>query len=434
MHALVRRALCALALTIPPLSLAPPARGDEPPLLTANGGIALDRAALIRAVLARNPRVAAAQWAWHAEQARYSQETALDDPVLSYSLRPRSFGSRTVDAANDFEISQALPFPGKRSLRGARARANADGAAGDLETERLDLAERASTLFDEYWLADRALETNARHQALLGEAQRVALARYAAGVGSQQDVLGIESESAMLLHSAAELSAARRNTASGINTLLQREPNLPLPPAPDAPLLAASRALDEPTLVAQALARRPELRARLATVRAREAEVALARREFLPDFVVRAGYESSWQENPLKTMVGIELNLPLQLGRRRAALEEAQATLAREKQLVLQVEGGVRLELAVAIERVREAQHLLEISQQLRLPPARDRLAGAQAAFASGQATLLELLDAERALREAELADHQARAAISIRLAELARALGEIAGAEETQQ
>jgi hypothetical protein len=43
------------------------------------------------------------------------------------------------------------------------------------------------------------------------------------------------------------------------------------------------------------------------------------------------GATGSWQEDALKPVVGIELNLPIQLGQRRAALEEADARLARDK-------------------------------------------------------------------------------------------------------
>jgi outer membrane protein TolC len=162
-------------------------------------------------------------------------------------------------------------------------------------------------------------------------------------------------------------------------------------------------------------------------VRAREAEVSLARREFLPDFKVRGGYETSWQEDPLKPVVGVELNVPLQLGRRRAALEEADALLSREQSRLRALEDRIRFEVTSAVERLRESQHLLEIAQQRRLPPARDRVVGARAAFASGQITFLEFVDAERSLLAAEQAEFEVRADVSVRRAALARALGEVA-------
>lgn len=49
----------------------------------------LDRQALIEAVLARNPSVEAAREGWSAALAEYPQVTALDDPMVEYSLAPR---------------------------------------------------------------------------------------------------------------------------------------------------------------------------------------------------------------------------------------------------------------------------------------------------------------------------------------------------------
>ncbi len=395
---------------------------DDDPLGNAS---VLERRALVQLVLERNPGLEAQRAAARAALARWPQETALADPMFGYSVRPRSFGSNQVDPANDFALSQALPFPGKLALRGERALAEADAAGNAVDTERIQLAALASRLFDEYWLAERALETNAQHVTLLDQAHGVALSRYSAGEGSQQDVLAAETEEAMLSHREIELGAERRILAERINTLLHRPPELELPTSPRELTSEPTRDLDEPGLVARALEQRPELRARQAEVRAREADVSLARREFFPDFTLRAAYEGSWQEDPLKPMVGIEVNVPLQLGRRRAALEEADARLSREKSRLRQLEDRVRLEVTSAIERLRESQHLLHISQERLVPAARDRVAGARAAFASGKSTFLELVDAERALRSAEQAEFEARASLAVRGAELSRALGE---------
>jgi outer membrane protein, heavy metal efflux system len=408
------------------------AESAEPPADVGDrlfeGQLELSRADLLREVLARNPNLRAAREAWRAALARYPQVTALDDPMFSYDTRPRSFGSDRVDPANDFNVTQAIPFPGKLAWRGERALAEAESAHSDVETERVELAALASRLYDAWWLADRALEINAAHVALLGDAERVALSRYAAGTGTQQDVLAAQTEQGMLAHSERELAAQKQIVGERINLLLHRTPELPLPPAPrEIDAGAAAHDLDPAALVARALETRPELRGLAAGVRAREAEVALARREFFPDFRVRGGYETTWQEEPLKPVVGVELNVPLQIARRRAALEEAQAMLAREQSRTRALEDRVRFEVTSAVERMRESQHLLEISRSRRLPPARDRVVGARAAFASGQITFLEFVDAERSLLAAEQAEFEGIAEFSVRRAALTRALGEIA-------
>jgi outer membrane protein TolC len=399
------------------------APGDEP----FEGQASLDRAALIQEVLLRNPGLAAARSAWRAALARYPQETALEDPMLESSIGPASFGSDQVDTGFRVGLSQALPFPGKRGLRGERALAEAEASSQEYEAERLALAAAASLLFDEYYLAVRASEQNARHRALVEELSHVALARYESGSASQQDALLAEAELAELLHGEIELATSQRRAVERINTLLHRHPELPLPPPPAALPVPVEAKLDVAELTQRALAGSPELRAARARSEAREQSVALARREYFPDFTVSGAYDRFWQETPLQPVLGLSLNVPIQLGRRSGALDEAQAELHRARSETQREEDEVRLGVARAVDRLREAHHLVELSRDRMLPVSRDRLVASRAAFESGQGSFLELVDAERGLRRAELDYETAVVALWRRHVELDRATADIA-------
>ena len=392
------------------------------------GHAALDRQALIAAVLARNPSIGAARWAWRAALARYPQETALDDPMLEYGVAPLSLGSSRVDTAQRAVLSQAIPFPGKLALRGEIALAEADAAASDFAAVRLRLATLASLLFDEYYLVERKLGVNEAHRTLLAELREIAVARYEAGTASQQDPLEAELEEAELLHRDVMLRADRAITADQINALLHRSPELPLPPPPET--LEARAATSEPreALVAHALAKRPELRAAEARVAAREAAVALAQREFLPDLRLMGTYDSFWEESELQPMLGVELNLPLRRARRHAAVAEAEASLEQARSERAGTDDQVRLSVGRALERLAEAHHALEIVRDRKLPAARDRVDAARAAFETGQSDFSALVDAERTLRDAELDQEETLVELSRRHAELARAVGALPG------
>jgi len=401
-----------------------PARsaGDDP----FAGHATLDRQLLVAAVLARNPSIEAARWAWRAALARYPQEISLDDPMLEYSLAPASIGSSEVDTGQRVALSQALPFPGKLTLRGEIALAEAEAVARDHDAVRLRLATLASLLFDEAYLIDRKLAVNDAHRALLAELREIAVARYEAGSGAQQDPLEAELEHAELLHRDVALRADRRITYEQLNALLHRSAELPLP-APAATL--EPRAPEEgprDALLARALAERPELRAAEARVRAREAAVDLARREFLPDLRVMGAYDTIWQENDLQPMLGLELNLPLRRTRRAAALDEAKAALEQARSTRAGLDDQVRFSTLRALERLAEAHHALEIFEDRMLPAAQDRVASARVAFETGQSDFSTLIDAERSLRNAELGHEEARVEVSRRHAELTRALGSL--------
>jgi outer membrane protein TolC len=398
-------------------------RADDP----FAGHATLDRRALIDAVLARNPSIESARWAWRAALARHPQETSLDDPMLEYEVAPRSLTSSRVEDAHRAVLAQAFPFPGKLSLRGEIALAEAEAAARDHAAVRLRLATLASLLFDEHYLVARKLEVNDVHRALLAELREIAVARYEAGEAAQQDPLEAELEQADLLHRDVALRADQRIVAEQLNALLHRAPGLPLPPPPPA-LEPPPPAEPREALLARALAERPELGAAEARVRARESAVALARREYFPDFRLLGGWDGMEEEDEMRPLVGLELNLPLQRARRAAALDEAKASLeqARSEQRAL----GDQVQLAVerALERLAEGHHALEIFRDHTLPAARDRVTSARVAFETGQRDFSTVIDAERRLRDAELGYEEAVVEVSRRHAELARATGALPG------
>ena len=80
-----------------------------------------------------------------------------------------------------------------------------------------------------------------------------------------------------------------------------------------------------------ALRMRPELQAAKARIEGAESMLGLAKREYYPDLTLRGSYNSMWAQPDHRFMVGLSINLPIQLGRRRGATEEAQAKLLRSQ-------------------------------------------------------------------------------------------------------
>jgi outer membrane protein TolC len=223
-----------------------------------------------------------------------------------------------------------------------------------------------------------------------------------------------------------ELVTAQRITADQINLLLHRPPGAPLPPPPPRLEPPPADELEAAARLARALAERPELRASRARVCSREAALRLAGRERLPDFRLTAMYDGLWQdeERDLRPFVGVEINLPLQLSRRRAAVDEARAELEQARSEHAALEDEVRLELASGADRLEEAQHLLSHYRDHLVPAARDQADAARAGFETGRNDLAAWIAAQRSLREVELGLEQALATVSRRSAELVRATG----------
>ncbi|MBP6627860.1 MAG: TolC family protein [Kofleriaceae bacterium] len=390
----------------------------------------LDRAALVEAVLTRNPDVAAARAGLRAALAEIDLATALDDPTISYEVAPLSvagdapFGQRV-------EIRQMLPFPGKRRLAGEAALAMAEAEAAEIEVVQLELAQMASEMFDDYYVVARALAINEHHRALMAEMKESAEIQYVAGHASQQDPIKAEVELAELEIERLGLEAERDQITARLNGLLHREPGAPLPPPPAELDVAQAPAGTSAELQELALEQRPQRDATRARIRAAQAEVAVARRDYYPDFELMAGYDSMWDMPEHQWMVGVMIEVPLQRGKRRAAVEQAEAETAAMRFEDESLIDTIRVEVDRGHSRVVEAKAIVELNEQKLLPAVRDQLDAARAGFASAQNDFMAVVEAEETLRAAELELEMARAELSRRQAALARAVGLVPGLPE---
>ncbi|CAN5146659.1 N/A [soil metagenome] len=384
--------------------------------------------ALTEAVVARNPGLDAMRAALAAARARIVPAGALEDPMLTYGLAPQTVGGlHRPDAADRglnqrVEISQAFPWPGKRDLREAAARFEAAATAGDIEALRLELAAAAPAAYAEWHYVDRALDINATTRTLVDELRASAESRYAAGIASQQDVLQAEVELERLKAERFRLERSRREIAAHINGLLSREPQSSLPPP--AALPEARPAPPFEVLRIAALEAHPELETLSDRIAAAEARAGLAKKEFLPDFKVFTGYNSLWDENAKRWIVGASINVPIGRDKRRAALNEANANTRRlEAELA-----NRRAELLTTLEQSRaavaESVATVALYRDELIPLSIENLSAARAAYGAGGGRFLDVIVAEQRKLEAELGLHRAQADSLIHRAELERWTG----------
>ncbi|MBA3562592.1 MAG: TolC family protein [Gammaproteobacteria bacterium] len=383
---------------------------------------------LTRAVLARNAGLDAMQAALEAARARVVPAGALEDPTLTYGVAPQTVGGFRTPGGDyrgpnqRIEISQALPWPGKLDLRAEAARLEADAAGEDVEALRLDLAAAAKSAFAEWHYVHRALDINAATQALVDELRGSAEGRYAAGIASQQDVLQAEVELQRLKAERFGLDRKRLEIVARLNALLNRPPQSPLP-AP-AGLPQARPVPPFETLRAAALEEHPELELLSDRIAANEARAELAKKEFLPDFELFTGYNSLWDENVKRWIVGASINVPIGRDKRRAALDEARANTRR---LEAQLEDR-RSALLSALEQSRaavaESVATVALYRDELIPLSIENLSAARAAYGAGGGRFLDVIVAEQRKLEAELGLQRARADYLMRRAELERWVG----------
>jgi len=384
----------------------------------------LQRAALVQAVLERNPDLEAARQVWRAALAEHPQARSLEDTMASYSLAPLSVRSDAVRFGQVVRIEQRFPTPGKFRFAGEVALEQAESMREDYETVRLALALMASTLFDEYYRVTRLLVLNDEHRQLIEDIKASAMVQYEAGRVSQQDVLQAEVELAHIIHQRVMLASERKVIMARINGLLHQRPEVELPPPPSRMAPPAVEIPSTEQLQRAAIEGRPEVAAARSQLRATGSAVELAKRNYAPAIGIMGEYNSMWAETEHQWMAGVSMNLPLQIRSRKGSIEEAEALARRAEAELSSKQDEVRVQVDQARQRVLEAQHVVGLYQTRLLPAARAQIDAAEFGYETGRTDFQALIDAERSVRTLEIQYEEAVAGLGQRIAELERARG----------
>jgi outer membrane protein, heavy metal efflux system len=385
----------------------------------------LEREALIREVLARNPGIESMRRAWMAAGEREAQASSLEDLRVMTSIAPQSI------AGDDrfgymVGVEQMLPWTGKRGAMGAMERAMADAMKGDYESARLEMSLMASMLYDELYSAGRMLELNAHHIRLMEQMKASAEAMYVASGASMQDPIEAEVSIARMEREQASIEARIAVLSARINALLHRLPDASLPPLPETLELLPPEMRDAETLRQVALGSRPELATVEARVQAGQAEAELADRERFPDLVVSASYDTTMMGPEHRFQVGLGFNIPNQREKRRAMLREAEMKVAMERSRFAELEDAIRLEVESARVELEKARRIFGIYENRLVPAGRDRVTAAEAGFSSGTNDFSTVVTAVNDLREMEIERETTLAELYTARARLDRALGRL--------
>ncbi len=383
---------------------------------------------LVEQVLARNPSLAQMVAAWQAARARYPQVTSLDDPMFAGTIGPGTIApDDPVEFASRVEISQKYPWPGKLALRGRNALAEASAAGGDVEDVRLQLIEAAKNAFYEYYLVGRALAVNEESLELFGKSRRSAQIRYKNTQTKVPEQLQFDVEIGRAQERRLTLQRRRQVAVARINTLLHLPADTPVPPPPEQLTLAGALPPVE-ELRSRALTGRPDLRALADRIAAEEASLALACKEFYPDFEPFFMYDrfmgNSSQNRDLASMLGVKVNLPVRWARRQAAVAEAQARLAQRRAELASRTDQVNLQVQEAYEQVLESEKTVQLYEKTILPAARQNEEAVRPHYTTGDAPLLNLLEAQRNLVSLRDRYYEALADYYRRRATLERTIG----------
>jgi outer membrane protein TolC len=255
------------------------------------------------------------------------------------------------------------------------------------------------------------------------EFRNTANAKYLANLVTQQDVLQADVELAELQRRRFELARMEQVAVARINTLMHRNPVHPLP-SPPARLTAIDTPPTVEKLQALAVERRPDLAILDARIRAEEASAALAAREFYPDLEFVGRYDAFWQEDPLKSSLGMRLNVPIYKERRRAAVREALFRVRQQRAEFDSLLDTIRNDVHSGHARLVESKRVSELYHDILLPVARQNVEAARSGYAAAQVDFLRLVEAQRQFNMLKERSYEAETDYHRNVAELERIVG----------
>jgi len=366
--------------------------------------------ALIGQALDRNREILAAQKRYEAARQRPSQERSLPDPTLSVGYTsvggpyPVAGIGREVTANAGVMVSQEMPFPGKRQLRGAIAEKEAAAELDQYRAVRLSVVARLTTAYHELHHAQVAIGFTKHYQELLQNITRITEARYSVGRAAQQDLFKAQTQYAIFAAQLARYEQERTARTIAINALLDRPQDTPVEVPDDIPVGELTASLDD--LLA---------RVRSAPVVARERDMVqrselaenLARKNRLPDYTLAGGYFNQGSMAPM-WQVRVDLKIPAWARtKQQAELTERvfQAGEARRNYEATGVsaEAGVR----EAYSQAATSRKLVDLYEKAVIPEAQLALDSSLTAYETGSLDFLPVFTNFMTLAEYELMMHE---------------------------
>jgi outer membrane protein, heavy metal efflux system len=370
-----------------------------------------------------NPEILAARKRWQAVEKRVVQAATPDKPRLDIERMYVPAGKSVLNEADEksLAITQEVPFPSTLYLRRGVASREAAMAEQSYRAKVREILARTRSTYAMLFLAQRSLDIVNENIDLMRRFAKVAESKYTAGHTGQSDALKAQVELTKMLNMGVMLTQEKESAAAMLNGLLNRDAReqLGLPSEPDLPKLDQ----DLESIHALALAERPELKEAALHVERAGKSLAVARSEFLPDFMLQYRQRNDPMRGRTRDAV-LGLSLPLWFWKPAAMAAEAKA----EREMAEAELQGMRVmtsaEARSAWVRTQTARRLADIYRTSVLPQAEQALRVAEVGYQANKSSFLDLLDAQRSLLNFRVEYYQFLADYEQRVAELERIVG----------
>jgi len=366
---------------------------------------------LIREAVENNPKIEAAVNRSLSAEKVIPQAGALSDPQVTFGLMNLPVNSFSFNqepmTGKTIAVMQMFPFPGKLAIKTDMAELEASAVKFQQEEVRNQIVQMVKNVYYSLYGIDRALETVEKNKALMEQFVHVAETKYATGSGLQQDVLRAQVELSKMEDDLIMWQQKRLAVEAGLNAVLNRPADAPVEKTPQdlslSPDTSIALSVDD---IEQS---RPLLKAWKERIRKTESAVALAERDFWPNFTVGTSYN---QRDDLKNgakmydffSATVSLNVPLYFKRKQKMnVAEKELDLAAVNADYRNVLTGVLAEIQSLKAELERHRKRVDLYKGGILIQAQQSLDSAYAGYRVGKVDFLTLISNWMMLQNYEL-------------------------------
>ena len=348
-----------------------------------------------------NPELESYSLEIRAREAESLQAGLRQNPLVTFEAE-NVFGSGPfsgIDAAEStLLISQTVELGKKRALRRQVAEAETDVAQRDFDMAKADVLARTSNAF---FAVLAAQERRRLSEDLLDLATRVLTAaeeRVAAGRGAQTETIRprilVREQQIALDKARRELAASRGALAA----LIGREKADFGPAAGDlSEFFAPPSSIELEKLLSDS----PQIARQIAESERRQQTIRLVEARQIPDLDIDVGARYLRESDDTALVFGISIPLPL-FDRNQGAIAAARSRAAQARADERRARMQAKAALLAAHQEMSGARAEAEALRDDILPASRQALEAAEYGYRAGKFGLMEVLDAQRTLVEAQ--------------------------------
>lgn len=383
---------------------------------------------LVYEVIQRNPNLDATRLRIQAAHEFMHRVQVLDDPQVMIMSDENKFHKMSdFTPMMRYEVSQAIPFPGKLRLKGEIAKqVMLQKQSEDITTYR-DLIRETKLYYYKLYTNAISLRINADNSSLVKALIEDSLALYGSGKGEYVDTIKMQLELQMLEDKRLMLESETVMFKSMLNALLNRSPNEPL----GEPIAAFTRPfyLSHAQAESLALTSRSELHRMQAMVMEQEKMAQLARRDYYPDFMVGVAYErmnnnfDGHVDDALMVKVGFNIPIWIPEKQAREVREACAKAFANQKELE-GMQAMISGKLKELLAKLKSTDDRIALYKNGILPKIKEAFSALLSSYRSGEGKFVLLLDTWRQAFNAELEYESFLSERESIIAELERAMG----------